>query len=226
MDIFKDYGLNITENMQKQFDRYTELLLEYNQKFNLTAIVNPDEIKIKHYLDSLAGAEFIAEKASVIDVGSGAGFPAIPLKIYRNDLKITMLDSLNKRVNFLNLAVKVLGLSDAKAVHFRAEDAGKTELRESFDFAVARAVADMAVLSEYTLPFVKPGGKLIAYKGDVDEELDNAERAINILGGKLEKVNKFTLPDGSKRSIIIVKKVAKTPVKYPRGQNKPRIKPL
>lgn len=226
MDIFKDYGLNITENMQKQFDKYTELLLEYNQKFNLTAIVNPDEIKIKHYLDSLAGAEFIAENASVIDVGSGAGFPAIPLKIYRNDLKITMLDSLNKRVNFLNLLVKELGLPDAKAVHFRAEDAGKTELRESFDFAVARAVADMAVLSEYTLPFVKPGGKLIAYKGDIDEELKNAERAINILGGKLEKVNKFTLPDGSKRSIIIVKKVAKTPVKYPRGQNKPRINPL
>ena len=226
MDIFKDYGLNITENMQKQFDRYTELLLEYNQKFNLTAIVNPDGIKIKHYLDSLTGAEFIGENASVIDVGSGAGFPAIPLKIYRNDLKITMLDSLNKRVNFLNLVVKTLGLSDANAVHFRAEDAAKTELRESFDFAVARAVADMAVLSEYTLPFIKPGGKLIAYKGDVDEELKNAERAINILGGKLEKVNKFTLPDGSKRSIIIVEKVAKTPVKYPRGQNKPRIKPL
>lgn len=212
--------------MQKQFDRYTELLLEYNQKFNLTAIVNPDEIKIKHYLDSLTGAEFIRENASVIDVGSGAGFPAIPLKIYRNDLKITMLDSLNKRVNFLNLVVKTLGLSDANAVHFRAEDAGKTELRESFDFAVARAVADMAVLSEYTLPFVKAGGKLIAYKGDVDEELKNAEKAINILGGKLEKVNKFTLPDGSKRSIIIVEKVAKTPVKYPRGQNKPRISPL
>lgn len=226
MDIFKDYGLNITENMQKQFDRYTELLLEYNQKFNLTAIVNPDEIKIKHYLDSLTGAEFISENASVIDVGSGAGFPAIPLKIYRNDLKITMLDSLNKRVNFLNLVVKELGLSDANAVHFRAEDAGKTELRESFDFAVARAVADMAVLSEYTLPFVKIGGKLIAYKGDVDEELKNAERALNILGGKIEKVNKFALPDGSKRSIIIVKKVAKTPVKYPRGQNKPRINPL
>lgn len=226
MDIFKNYGLNITENMQKQFDRYTELLLEYNQKFNLTAIVNPDEIKIKHYLDSLTGAEFIKENASVIDVGSGAGFPAIPLKIYRNDLKITMLDSLNKRVNFLNLVVKELGLSDANAVHFRAEDAGKTELRESFDFAVARAVADMAVLSEYTLPFVKIGGKLIAYKGDVDEELKNSERAINILGGKLEKVNKFALPDGSKRSIIIVKKVAKTPVKYPRGQNKPRINPL
>lgn len=226
MDIFKDYGLNITENMQKQFDKYTELLLEYNQKFNLTAIVNPDEIKIKHYLDSLTGAEFISENASVIDVGSGAGFPAIPLKIYRNGLKITMLDSLNKRVNFLNLVVKTLGLSDANAVHFRAEDAGKTELRESFDFAVARAVADMAVLSEYTLPFVKLGGKLIAYKGDVDEELKNAERALKILGGKLEKVNKFTLPDGSKRSIIIVEKVAKTPVKYPRGQNKPRLKPL
>lgn len=226
MDIFKDYGLNITENMQKQFDRYTELLLEYNQKFNLTAIVNPDEIKKKHYLDSLTGAEFIGENASVIDVGSGAGFPAIPLKIYRKDLKITMLDSLNKRVNFLNLVVNTLGLSDANAVHFRAEDAAKTELRESFDFAVARAVADMAVLSEYTLPFIKPGGKLIAYKGDVDEELKNAERAINILGGKLEKVNKFTLPDGSKRSIIIVEKVAKTPVKYPRGQNKPRINPL
>ena len=137
-----------------------------------------------------------------------------------------MLDSLNKRVNFLNLVVNTLGLSDANAVHFRAEDAAKTELRESFDFAVARAVADMAVLSEYTLPFIKPGGKLIAYKGDVDEELKNAERAINILGGKLEKVNKFTLPDGSKRSIIIVEKVAKTPVKYPRGQNKPRINPL
>ena len=226
MDIFKDYGLNITENMQKQFDRYTELLLEYNQKFNLNAIINPDDIQIRHYLDSLTGAEFIGENASVIDVGSGAGFPAIPLKIYRNDLKITMLDSLNKRVNFLNLVVKTLGLSDANAVHFRAEDAAKTELRESFDFAVARAVADMAVLSEYTLPFIKPGGKLIAYKGDVDEELKNAERAINILGGKLEKVNKFTLPDGSKRSIIIVEKVAKTPVKYPRGQNKPRINPL
>ncbi len=226
MDIFKDYGLNITENMQNRFDRYTELLLEYNQKFNLTAIINPDEIKIKHYLDSLTGAEFISENASVIDVGSGAGFPAIPLKIYRNDLKITMLDSLNKRVNFLNLVVKELDLSEANAVHFRAEDAGKTELRESFDFAVARAVADMAVLSEYTLPFVRLGGKLIAYKGDVDEELKNSERAINILGGKLEKVNKFALPDGSKRSIIIVKKVTKTPVKYPRGQNKPRINPL
>ncbi len=226
MSIFTDYNINLTVGMEEKFEKYTELLTYYNSFMNLTAIKEKDEIYIKHYLDSLLGAGFIEKNSTVIDVGSGAGFPAVPLKIYRPDLKITMLDSLNKRVNFLENVVKQLGLTEINAVHLRAEDAGKGEYREKYDYAVARAVADMSVLSEYTLPFIKIGGKLVAYKGEAEEELKRAENALKILGGIVENVEKFTLPDGSKRSIIIVKKIKNTPPKYPRGQNKPRINPL
>lgn len=223
---FNDYGIKIDEKMQEAFEKYADILLYYNQKFNLTAIVDREEIKIKHFLDSLLGADFLDCGGTVIDVGSGAGFPAIPLKIYRNDLKITMLDSLKKRVDFLNNVIKELRLTDAEAYHLRAEDAGKGAFRERFDFAVARAVADMSVLAEYSLPLVKIGGKFIAYKGDADEELGRAERAIKILGGEVETIKKLCLPDGSKRSIVVIKKEKSTPTKYPRGQNKPRTAPL
>jgi len=226
MSIFTDYNINLTAEMEEKFGKYTELITYYNTFMNLTAITEKDEIYVKHYLDSLLGAAFLDKNSTVIDVGSGAGFPAIPLKIYRPDLKITMLDSLNKRVNFLKNTAKELDLTEINAVHLRAEDAGKGEYRERYDYAVARAVADMSVLSEYTLPFIKIGGKFVAYKGEAEEELKAAENALKILGGIVESVEKFTLPDGSKRSIIIVKKIKNTPPKYPRGQNKPRISPL
>lgn len=226
MDIFCEYGISIDEKMAHKLRKYTEVLLEYNKKINLTAITDTEQIMIKHYLDSMLGAEFIPIGATVVDIGSGAGFPAVPLKIYRDDLKITMLDSLNKRITFLNELVGILDLDEICAIHSRAEEAAHTDIRESFDCAVARAVAELSVLVEYTLPFVKVGGRFLAYKGEAEEEIKRAERAIEILGGKLSEVKKFVLPDGSKRSIIIIEKVKKTPKVYPRGQNKPRIRPL
>ncbi len=226
MDIFEKNGYNLTEKMIEDFSLYTDLILEYNKVMNLTAITDREEMKVKHYLDSLLGEEFLEKNSTVIDVGSGAGFPAIPLKIYRNDLKITMLDSLNKRVNFLKTVVEKLDLKDINTIHSRAEEAGQSDMRESYDCAIARAVADMAILAEYSLPLVRVGGKFVAYKGKVDEELANAEKAIRILGGEIESVTKKTLPDGSERSIVVMRKKTPTPKKYPRGQNKPRINPL
>lgn len=226
--LFEIADIEISDEQAEKFKKYSELLLFYNQKFNLTAITDETEIIIKHFIDSVSGAKFLPENANVIDIGSGAGFPAVPLKIMRPDLKITALDSLNKRVEFIKTVIKELNLESIESVHLRAEEAGSGERRETYDIAVARAVAPLGVLCEYALPLIKVGGIFVAYKGKTGEteEIESAQNAVKLTGGRLLDVNKFMLPDGSERNLVIIKKVAKTDKKYPRKGNKPRVNPL
>lgn len=223
------FGFHLEEAQLDQFDRYAELLVEWNEKINLTAITQPDDICIKHFIDSLllADAVKIAKNASVIDVGTGAGFPSVPCKIYRSDLDLTLLDSLNKRIVFLENLSEALGVNTA-CIHSRAEDAGKLpEMREQFDLATARAVAHLRELSEYCLPFVKVGGYFAALKGyEIEEELEEAKKAIHILGGKIQEVKKYELPGENKRGIVVIKKISQTPTKYPRIAAKMKKNPI
>lgn len=225
--LFEKYKIPITDKMLQRFDIFYNLVIEENQKYNLTAITEKKDFAIKHILDCCLASCLFPEGATVIDIGAGAGFPSIPLKIVRPDLNITMLDSLNKRVNFLNMCIEALDLKDIKAVHSRAEDYVK-EKREKYDIATARAVANLSSLSEYCLPYVKVGGKFIALKGSAyAEELEQAKNAINLLGGSLEDIQKINIPElEGKRGNIVIKKIAKAPSKYPRGKNQPRLKPL
>lgn len=219
----EEYGLSLTAPMLEQFDQYASTLVEWNEKINLTAITEPKDMVIKHFLDSLLFLKSYLpkEKASMIDVGTGAGFPSVPVKIARPDLQLTLLDSLNKRIKFLEALSQQLG-QDNKAVHFRAEEAGrKGEFREQYDIATARAVADLAVLAEYCLPFVKVGGVFVALKGyDCQQEVERAEKAISLLGGKIQKVDRYILPEDNKRSVIVIEKISHTPAKYPRPSAK------
>ena len=189
-----------------------------------------EEIEEKHFVDSVSAvlSERLHNNCTLIDIGAGAGFPSLPIKIVRKDIDVTMLDSLNKRINFLNSAINELHLEKIRAIHMRAEDGGrKAELREKFDVAVARAVADLSVLAEYALPFVKKGGYFIAMKGpSVDEELDKAKNAIKLLGGKTREVKKIKLPSGIEHSLVIIEKTDSTPSKYPRKAGKPVKEPL
>lgn len=204
------------------FKLYYELLTEWNGKFNLTAITEKQDVEIKHFADSLAAIDMIS--GNIIDIGAGAGFPSIPLKIVNPSLKVTMADSSNKRINFLNEVIEKLDLKDIKAVHIRAEDIKE---REYYDFAVARAVAPLCTLVEYLLPFVKVGGKMIAYKSDnIQDEIEQAKNAVKILGGAKIETEKIPLDSETVRSLVIIKKVKETPKKYPRGANKPRLSPL
>ncbi len=218
-----EFGITLTEEMLQKLDCYAQFLVEYNQKVNLTAITAPEDIAKKHFLDSLLLLHAYTPQpgASVIDVGTGAGFPSVPVKIAREDLKLTLLDSLNKRVVFLTELLKKLGLS-GEAVHFRAEEAGKNPLyREQYDIATARAVADLRELAEYCLPFVKVGGYFIVLKGyDVEDELSGAQKAIAAMGGKLEDVRKYRVNDEMGRSILLIKKISQTSTKYPRPSAK------
>jgi len=215
-----------------RFDEYASFLVEYNEKVNLTAITEPEDIVIKHFTDSMSLLPVIKpeKNAKIADVGAGAGFPSVPVLIARPDLKITMIDSSNKRVTFLNLLIEKLGLtqSGSEAVHMRAEEAGNSpKYRERFDFAVARAVANLRELSEYCIPLVKVGGVFASMKGaEIEEELTGAKNAIGTLGGKVEKVEKFTLPNGDGRSIVVTKKISQTQTKYPRPSAKIAKKPL
>lgn len=226
----KLFEFELDDEMLNMFDSYASLLVEWNAKVNLTAIVEPKEIVIKHFVDSLLllKAAEIPQNGTLIDIGAGAGFPSLPCKLYRRDLNITLLDGLNKRINFLSQVVDTLGIRGVTLLHGRAEDEGKRfSMREKFDIASARAVAKLTELCEYCLPYVKEGGCFAALKGfDVDEELEAAKGAIAILGGKTEKVLKFELPDGSKRSVVVVKKISQTPTKYPRSQGKINKQPL
>lgn len=229
-EIAAEYGLELDENYLDSAERYSDLLLEWNEKINLTAITEPQEIAVKHFLDSLLllKAVDIKENASLIDVGTGAGFPSLPCKLYRRDLKIVLLDALNKRIGFLNEVVNSLGLENASAIHGRAEECGHDSgYRERFDVATARAVAKLRELCEYCLPLVKVGGYFAALKsGDIDEEVTQAESAIKLLGGDTPEIKRFTLPDGSERSIVLIKKKSQTATKYPRNQSKIKTKPL
>lgn len=218
----------LSEEQKEMFYEYMNILLEWNQKINLTTIIKPEDIIIKHFIDSLTVLKYIKnEKINVIDIGTGAGFPGIPIKIANESNNVTLLDSLNKRVVFLDNVINELKLKDIVAVHARAEEYIKKEKREIYDIAVSRAVANMSTLLEYLLPYLKINGICVCMKGpNIEEELENSKKALNILGGKIIKIDSFNLPDGSKRNIIIVKKIKNTPIKYPRKNNKPLKEPI
>lgn len=226
-NLLKQHCSYLTDEQLEQFDTYARLLVEWNEKMNLTAITEPDEIVIKHFVDSLEFLNYtqLPQNASVIDVGTGAGFPSVPLLIARPDIEPTLMDALNKRLNFLDAVLKETGLS-AELVHSRAEELGKDNAyRERFDIATARAVAPMNVLSEYCLPFVKLGGEFVALKGSNDD-VSPAENAIKTLGGEIKSTFSYKLPNGDDRSIAVVKKISQTSTKYPRNNKKISTKPL
>lgn len=224
-DLFNAYGISLTEEKLNKFNEYYRLLIKYNEMFNITAITEEKEVYEKHFLDSILGVEKIEGK-SLIDIGSGGGFPALPLKIVKEDLAVTLVEATGKKCEFLKTVVKELNLENVTVINGRAEDIAKNaNFREKFDVCTARAVARMNTLCEYCMPFVKVGGKFVAFKGDGIEEAKEAKNAINVLGGKLEEVKEYSLGD-AKRTLIVVKKVKKTEEKYPRGNGKERKKPL
>lgn len=220
---------NLSENQIGQFEKYYELLIEWNNKFNLTAITKKEDVILKHFYDSLTSLNYINNSSKIIDVGTGAGFPGIPLKIANNTFDVTLVDSLGKRVNFLNEVIRELKLDNINAIHGRAEDLGKNpEYREKYDVAISRAVANLSTLSEYLLPFVKVGGVAICMKGpNISEELEKGKKAIKILGGEIEKIDNFSLENGADiRNIIIVKKIKNTTKAYPRKAGMPSKEPI
>lgn len=223
-----EIGINLNDFQCEQFESYYKLLIEWNKKINLTRITETDEVVIKHFIDSLTLLKYcvVPEGAKVIDVGTGAGFPGLPLKIARPDIELTLLDSLNKRLNFLSDVCEKTGIS-AELVHSRAEDSAKeSAYREKYDISVSRAVARLNTLSEYCLPYVKVGGKFIAMKGpELTKELNEAKSAIKTLGGEITAVNEFQLKD-SGRTIVVINKTKPTPKTYPRHSSKIKSKPL
>ncbi len=223
----KENGIILDDTALERFDTYAELLVEWNGKMNLTAITEPEEIEVKHFLDCLMLTKYfkLEYNQTVIDVGAGAGFPSVPLLIYKPDLCLTMMDAINKRLTFLDTAVHALGL-EAQLIHERAEAAGQDEnYREKFDLATARAVAPMNVLAEYCLPFVKVGGYFVALKGSNDDT-QSAISAIETLGGEVVDNISYKLNGTEPRSIVIVKKISQTPTQYPRKSKKISTKPL
>ena len=224
-------SLSLSEEQILKFTRYDALLIDWNERMNLTAITEPRDVAVKHMVDSLTAydAALFSGAPTVIDVGTGAGFPGIPLKIFDPSIRLTLMDSLAKRLAFLEAVVEDLGLTGVTCVHARAEDAAREQQhRERYDIAVSRAVARLPVLLEYTLPFVKKGGHLIALKGrTAEEEATDAKRALKLLGGRLETIRPVTLPGLSdKRAVLTITKIAPTPKAYPRKAGTPAKKPL
>ena len=225
----KELGVPLDEQQAEQFCRYAKLLVEWNEKINLTAITDDNGIVTKHFLDSLTPILTDKVRGAVIDVGTGAGFPGLPLKIAKPEIKLTLLDSLNKRVKFLQTVTDELGLDNVECIHSRAEDGGRNkDLREKFDLCVSRAVANLAVLCEFCLPFVKVGGIFMALKGPLaDEEIENAKRSIKELGGEVCDTAEFDIPfTDLNHKIVMIKKVRHTPKQYPRKAGVPTKNPL
>ncbi len=239
-NLVKEYSdreeIGLTDAQLSALEQYASMLVKTNEVMNLTNITDDEGIAVRHFIDSLTLVPYIREEQkkagrrelSVIDVGTGAGFPGLVLKIAMPELRLTLLDSLNKRLNFLNEVSTALGLKDVRTVHGRAEDAGRdAKLREKYDISCARAVAALPVLCEYCLPFVKPEGAFLAMKGNVDEEEQASSKAISVLGGKKEKTDKFLLPGTDmNRSVVVVRKIRPTPKGYPRQAGKPSKNPL
>ena len=226
-----DLGYPLTEHQKKQYERYFELLVEWNEKINLTAITEKDEVYLKHFYDSIAPIlQGLIENQPIrlLDIGAGAGFPSLPMKILFPELDVTIIDSLNKRINFLHLLAEELGLNGVHFYHGRAEDfAQDTAFRAQFDIVTARAVARMQVLSELTIPYLKVGGRLLALKAsNAPEELEEAKNALNLLFSKVEDNLQYALPNGDPRYITIVEKKKETPNKYPRKAGMPNKRPL
>ena len=232
LENLKTIDVEISEKQLEQFNSYFEILVEWNKVMNLTGITEYDEVLLKHFVDSLCfnpNKLIKSDKISLIDVGTGAGFPGLPIKIAYENVDVVLLDSLNKRIKFLDEVITKLGLKNIKTIHSRAEDGGRNkDLREKFDIAISRAVANLASLAEYNLPFVKVGGYFVAMKsGEIDEEAANAKKAISLLGGEVEKIEKFQLPNSDiDRSLVIVKKIKATSKKYPRKAGLPTKEPL
>lgn len=231
VDNCKNMGISLSEQQQEQFLRYYEILIEWNSFMNLTGITEFYEVMKKHFEDSLELVRVLSIKDihTLLDVGTGAGFPGIPLKIAFPHLRVVLLDSLGKRVKFLNHVIEQLGLLDIKAIHGRAEDFARDSMyREQFDVTVSRAVANLSSLSEYCIPYTKINGFFISYKsGKIEEELEQAEKAVSVLGGKVQNVDKFILSDTDmERSLVVIRKVKETPKKYPRKAGLPSREPI
>lgn len=228
MSKIKEEKINLIAKQEEKFEKFCKILKEYNEKFNLTSITDDDGIYEKHFTDSLKGEEFFPLNAEVIEIGSGGGFPSVPLKIARDDLSFTLLEATEKKCGYLRIVGKELGFENFNVVCGRAEEFGKkAEFREKFDVATARAVARLNVLCEYCLPFVKKGGYFVAYKGDAEEEIKEAEKAVEILGGKIVEIKDFVLSEKSgRRNIIVIKKERETPSEYPRLNGAIKKKPL
>lgn len=228
IDYFEEYKLD-TRNIDK-FEKFKKLILDYNEHTNLTRITEDEEFNVKHFLDSLSliKTNLFNGNKKVIDIGTGAGFPGVPLKLYNDELDITLLDSLRKRIDFLSGAIEELGLEKIYPIHARAEEIARTEeYREQFDIAVSRAVANLSTLAEYAMAFVKVGGYFVSQKGpEYKEEVKNAKRAIELMGGEVENIIHTPLPNDIDHYIIVIKKVKSTDKKYPRGGGKPRKSPL
>ena len=225
---FAIYEQLLNGEFKDKFDAYRALLLEYNERYNLTTILDEKDMYYKHFLDSVVGEKYFKKGCRVIEIGSGAGFPSIPLKLLRDDLSFTLVESVGKKCEFLHAVVDKLGLSNMNIYSKRAEDLAREQIhREKYDAVTARAVARMNTLSEYCLPFVRTGGVFVAYKSGDTTEIDEAKSAYKILGAKLKSVEKYELPEGyGERVLAVVEKVSSTPNKYPRGQGKERKNPL
>lgn len=231
IDEIKNINISLSEKQVNQFNEYIDILLEWNEHINLTAITNVNEILMKHFYDSLVFSQFITldNDISIMDVGTGAGFPGVPLKIVFPDIRLTLLDSLRKRTDFLQFLCKKLSLDSVTILNGRAEKFGREALhRDQYHYVVSRAVAPLRILSEFCLPFVKNNGLFISFKGpDIDTELQDALHAIDVLGGKVEDIKSITLPyQNDKRTLIMIRKVNMTPEKFPRREGIPAKRPL
>lgn len=229
IDKGKQININIDDNQSEKFYKYMQLLLDWNEKINLTAITEPNEIIIKHFIDSITIEKYIKSYSKVIDVGTGAGFPGIPLSILRNDINVTLMDSLNKRIKFLDEVILENKLNNVDTIHGRAEELARNkDFRGKFDVATSRAVASLNVLLEYMIPFLKVGGFCICMKGsNIEEEINNSQKALKLLNCSIEEIKNFDLPGSDYgRNIIIVKKNGETPNKFPRKPGTPSKEPI